>query len=95
MYVAGDEPIIAWALQRQNLRTVEGESVQFAPIEYVIVYKLRYFQLGGSDRHLRDVARMLEISGSEVDEAALNRWIGELDLGAAWDRARALSAQEE
>lgn len=94
VYIAAKDPITTWALQHRTVRTVERESVQFAPIEYVIAYKLHYYQLGGSDRHLRDVARMLDISGSEVDESALHRWIDELNLGNAWDRARSLSSSD-
>jgi hypothetical protein len=63
--------------------------VQFAPMESVIVSKLRYFQLGGSDRHLRDIARMMEISGSDVDRSALEGWIARLNLTDEWAKARA------
>jgi hypothetical protein len=92
VYVAPDEAISNWALQHRRARMVEGEAVQFAPIEYVIAYKLRYFQLGGSERHLRDVARMLEVSNSEIDQGVLHRWIAELDLDDAWERARSFGA---
>lgn len=66
VYLAGADALQVWALQHRVVRTVEGEAVQFAPIEYVIVYKLRFFQASGSDRHLRDIARMMEVSGAEV-----------------------------
>ncbi len=88
VYVAGSDALTMWAMQHKVERTVEGQLVKFAPIEYVIAYKLRFFQLGGSDRHLRDVARMLEISGSDIDEPTLESWIEQLKLGDAWSRAR-------
>ena len=62
--------------------------------EYVIVNKLRYFQMGRSDRHLRDVARMMEISGSEVDLSILDGWIARLHLEAEWAKARLYEGQE-
>ena len=62
--------------------------------EYVIVNKLRYFPMGRSDRHLRDVARMMEISGSEVDSPTLDLWIARLHLGAEWAKARLYEGQE-
>ena len=71
------------------IRQVEAEAVAFAPIEYVIVQKLRHHRVGESDRHLRDVARMLDVSGSVVDRPALDQWITRLGLGAEWDKARA------
>jgi hypothetical protein len=54
----------------------------------VIVNKLLCYRIGGSDRHLRDIARMLEINGPAVDEASLDEWIARLNLGAEYTRAR-------
>jgi hypothetical protein len=88
IYVAGVDPLNAWALQRRVIRRIEAIDVQIAPIEYVILNKLLYFRMGGSDRHLRDVARMLEISGSEIDEASLSEWIARLSLSTEYARAR-------
>lgn len=92
VYIAGTDELSAWALQHRVVRQVEGEAVLFAPIEYVIASKLRYFQMGGSDRHLRDVARMMEVSGPDVDRPTLEHWIARSELGTAW--ARALDYQE-
>ncbi len=94
VYLAGADELSAWALPQRVARTVEGETVQFAPIEYVIVNKLRYFQMGGSDRHLRDVARMMEISGEVVDLPTLDGWISRLNLAAEWAKARAYEGRE-
>jgi len=60
----------------------------------VIVNTLRYFQMGGSDRHLRDVARMMEISGAEVERPMLDRWIARLHLAAEWAKARSYEGRE-
>lgn len=92
VYLAGADELQDWALRHRVVEHVEGEPVQIAPIEYVIVYKLRYFQMGGSDRHLRDVARILEISGSAVDERTLDLWITRLELRATWERARSFAS---
>ena len=89
VYFAGTDELNEWALQHRVIRQVEGELVQFAPIESVIASKLRYFQLGGSDRHLRDIARMMEVSGSDVDRPTLDRWITRLKLDAEWAKALA------
>jgi hypothetical protein len=94
VYLAGADALQTWALHHRVVRTIEGEAVQFAPIEYVIVYKLRFFQAGGSDRHLRDVARMIEVSGGEVDRPTLDRWVSELRLDAEWAKARGYEGRE-
>lgn len=89
VYFVGNDDLAAWALGRRVMRVVQGEAVQFAPIEYVILSKLRYFRDGGSDRHLRDIARMLEVSGSDVDGPTLEAWVDRLELAEEWARARA------
>lgn len=89
VYFAGSDEFIAWALGRRVLREVQREAVLFAPVEYVIVNKLQYFRMGKSDRHLRDVARMVAVSGPEIDQRALDDWIARLDLAAEWQKARA------
>lgn len=87
VYLAGSDEFQDWGLRHRIAQEVDGATVWFAPIEYVIVYKLRYFAMGGSDRHLRDVARMLEINRARVDADTLERWIAQFDLRAAWERA--------
>jgi hypothetical protein len=94
VYLAGTDELNDWALRHRAVLQVEGEAVQFAPIESVIVSKLRYFQIGGSDRHLRDVARMMEISGLTVDRPTLDGWIARLNLGAEWAKARSYEGRE-
>jgi hypothetical protein len=90
VYLAGDDPLHRWGLERARPYDVDGEAVVFAPAEYVIVNKLRYYAMGGSERHLRDIAAMLDISAGRVDIAAVERWVAELRLGPAWRKARAL-----
>ena len=92
VYLAGTDEFNAWALQHSTVREMDGEAVRFAPIEYVIANKLRYYRESGSDRHLRDVARMMEISGSGVDRPTLDHWIARLHLGTEW--AKALSYED-
>jgi hypothetical protein len=54
VYVAGEDPLNAC---RVVIRTIEGVEVRVAPIEAVILGKLRYYRMGGSDRHLRTPGR--------------------------------------
>ena len=87
LYVAGDDPLHAWAFERRHAEVVGGDNLWFAPIEYVIIRKLEYFAQGKSDRHLRDIAAMLRISGEAVNVAALERIIAERGLHAVWATA--------
>ncbi|UCF20859.1 MAG: hypothetical protein JSU87_05480 [Gemmatimonadota bacterium] len=62
IYVVGDDPLHEWAMARRRRASIGGDAVWFAPLEYVIVRKLEYFQQSGSDRHLRDIVGMLRLS---------------------------------
>lgn len=86
IYLVGDDPLHEWAIARRRTALIGGEDIWFAPLEYVIVRKLEYFQQGGSDRHLRDIAGMLRVSGEQIDHRQLDRLIVERQLGAPWRR---------
>lgn len=51
-----------------------GHTVAIAAPEDVILMKLKYYQEGGSDKHLRDIASMFKISGDEFDRGYLEHW---------------------
>lgn len=87
-YVAGDDPLHAWAFERVRTLDVDGLPVRVAPVEYVILRKLSYFAQSGSTRHLDDVARMRRVQGTAVDDAAIAAWTRALGLETAWRAAR-------
>lgn len=87
VYLAGEDPLNAWALSRVVTRPIEGVEVRVAPLEAVILGKLRYYKLGGSDRHLRDIHQIVRVSGDAIDRSALDAWIEQLGLQAEWQRA--------
>ena len=53
-------------------------------MEYVILRKLQHYRDSGSDRHLRDIAMMLRISGDMLDRDALATWLSRLDLAGVY-----------
>lgn len=94
IYCLGDDPLGGWAFERLRRVPVGKSSIAIAPIEYVILRKLEYFRMAGSDRHVTDIAAMLRISGSLIDRTALSEWIERLDLREQWRRAEAFSHRE-
>lgn len=52
--------------------------------EDVIIGKLWYYREGGAEKHLRDIAAMLQVSGEEIDRAYIDHWVQELGLGEEW-----------
>ena len=94
VYLAANDPLQAWAREHRVARAIQGEQVRCAPIEYVIVQKLRCARRGGSERHLRDIARMLEVNAGAVDLPVLERWIAHLELALLWAPAQSLAGRE-
>jgi len=74
--------------RRQRLPLVPGREAYFARAEDVILYKLLYFHEGGSDRHLRDIAGVLAVSGSDLDLEYVSRWAGRLGIAELWETTR-------
>lgn len=90
VYLLGDDPLHLWALGRRIRVPLDaGIAIWLAPMEYVIVRKLEYYADFGSDRHLRDISMMLEISGEKLNRAELLRWVEGLGLEKAWATAEA------
>ena len=60
----------------------------FAAAEDVILKKLEYFREGGSEKHLRDIAGVLKISGDRVDLTYIASWAARLGLESIWERVK-------
>lgn len=83
-YLAGGDPLHAWAFTRRKWVETEGERVALAPPEYVILRKLEYYREGGSQKHLRDIAAVLNAQKNTMDRTALEAWIDTLGLQKEW-----------
>lgn len=82
IYLAGSDPLHAWAFQHRRQIDLDGTSMWFAPPEYVIVRKLQFYREGGSEKHLRDIRAMLD--HTTPDLVTLNRFIEESALASEW-----------
>lgn len=60
----------------------------FAAPEDVILKKLLFYREGGSDKHLRDIAGVLKISGELIDFEYIETWTERLGIADAWRQAR-------
>ncbi|HEY0192525.1 MAG TPA: hypothetical protein VGC42_15505 [Kofleriaceae bacterium] len=83
IYIAFDE-LHRWALAHRRSFVAGGIQLSVAPIEYVILRKLEYFREGQSEKHLRDIRGMLDVSAGHIDRAFLDSWIARLGLETAW-----------
>ena len=73
----------------RRLRPAAGYEATFAAPEDVILKKLVFYREGGSDKHLRDVAGVLKISGDDLDLDYLDAWAERLGVADLWQRVRA------
>lgn len=86
IYCAGEDALAAWAFDRRRPLVIGDDTIWLAPMEYVILQKLRYHRESGADRHLRDIVAMRRISGDLIDAQALDTWMARLGLQAEWEK---------
>jgi hypothetical protein len=79
---------------RRSRSTILGREVPMATAEDTILAKLEWAVAGESDRQLQDVARILAVSGASLDRAYLGRWVAQLGLDEAFERAQRLAGAE-
>lgn len=91
IYLANADALHREALQHRRSISIDGEQVWIAPPEYVIVRKLEFYREGHSEKHLRDIAAMLQVSGDLVDRQRLASWIEQLGLAVEWALCQAAS----
>jgi hypothetical protein len=71
--------------RRRQVRLLPDRDVPTASPEDVILGKLWYYAEGGSDKHLRDIASILKVSGEGVDREEVRRWAEKLGYTAIWE----------
>jgi len=70
---------------RRREVNVFGFTTFAAAPEDVIISKLRYFDEGKSDKHLRDIVNMMCVEGAGIDEACVVRWAQHFKVIPAWN----------
>jgi hypothetical protein len=62
----------------------ENFAAVFAAPEDVILKKMEYYRLGGSDKHLRDIVGVLKISGNSVDRSYIEDHAQLMGVADVW-----------
>ena len=70
--------------RRRQEQILPGRPGYTAAPEDVIIGKLWYYREGGSEKHLRDIAAMLQVSGEEIDKEYISHWTQQLDFTEEW-----------
>lgn len=73
---------------RRQLVDLQGLHLFVASAEDVIVAKLEWAKLAGSQRQIEDVASILRVRWDALDKSYLEPWISHLGLRQQWSAAR-------
>jgi hypothetical protein len=87
IYLSHNHPILPWALENTRRLKTDTCQITIAPPEYVILHKLEFYRESGHQRHLRDIAGIIE--QQELDHEFLDQAITQLHLGPQWQAALA------
>jgi len=87
VYLIGDDPFQKWALDNCLKIDLNGRTISMAPLEYVIVKKLEFYREGHSEKHLRDIRTMFQVSRENIKLDELLNMIRAHALTEEWDEA--------
>jgi hypothetical protein len=68
----------------KRLKPTEDTEANFASPEDVIIKKMQFYQEGQSDKHIRDIAGILQISEELIDFSYIDLWAKRLGLESLW-----------
>ncbi|MBI3463135.1 MAG: hypothetical protein HY000_08770 [Planctomycetes bacterium] len=60
----------------------------------MILKKMQYFQVGGSEKHLRDIVGVLLVQGEHVDRDYILQWANRLGVAEIWSTVQSRLAQQ-
>jgi hypothetical protein len=92
IYLCGQDELHSWGLANARRIQLEKDSLWLAPPEYVIIRKLQFHREVRSEKHLRDISRMLVSLGDEWDRTQLATMIEEQGLEAEWQQTLAFES---
>lgn len=70
---------------RKRVPFVNNREAFMSTPESVILNKMLFYKEGKSEKHIRDIIGMLNISGSIIDKNYIKRWTKELDIDDIWE----------
>jgi hypothetical protein len=88
LLIRKDRPFSREEFGRRRQADISGVATYVATAEDMIVAKLEWARMSGSERQLADVAGILAVSGPHLDLAYVKRWVAELGLSDVWSRVR-------
>jgi len=84
LYPGNRDKTFAWAWQHRLTEDTPHGPIHIAPVEYIILWKMIFYQEGKSEKHLRDIQRILDIQPRLSHQGFLEENIMVYSLGAIW-----------
>ena len=75
-------------LSRRQESFREDKMASFSRPEDIIINKLIFYKEGQSEKHLRDIQGMFQISGDQLDLAYIDKKTKELNLYSCWEKLK-------
>ncbi len=96
MMIPEDTPFNESRFSRvKRIKLSDNYEACFAAAEDVILKKLEYYREGGSEKHLRDIAGVLKISGEQVDMSYIAAWAARMGLDSVWESVKNRAIRSE
>lgn len=86
--IAEDSEYGRTALLRRRAMDMAGNAVYVASAEDVLIAKLRWAKISGSERQLQDAAGIVSTQADNLDVAYVESWVRKLGLEEQWDVVR-------
>jgi predicted nucleotidyltransferase len=78
---------IEFSRKRQVAFTENFDAFTASP-EDIIISKMAFYHLSGSEKHIKDIASMLIISSDEIDHEYLGKWISKMGYQDIWSKVQ-------
>jgi hypothetical protein len=88
LIVQKSRPFSREEFQRRTMGEIDGVPVDVASVEDLIVAKLEWAKLGGSERQIEDAAVMLRRQHARIDARYIEEWVAALGIHEQWNAAR-------
>ncbi len=84
IYLKGEDELHKWAFKNLEMEKIDDYKAAVAPIEYVIIRKLMYFEEGHSQKHLDDIRHMLYHNKDGANLNKIQEFVNKYNLSQIW-----------
>ena len=87
LIIQKSRPFSRAEFDRRSVIEFEGMRLSIATAEDVLIAKLEWAKLGGSERQVEDAAGIIRIRSRDLDRTYIENWVRQLKIEEQWDAA--------